>query len=163
MLKKFKMTFKSHFSIQESYTHMKNLYEALKLFIQILLYSAFRLSVACSARTAMATALKHWFPRVAVPQSGGRNVTVKDQVCSCAIMVLCCNQKSVQSYLYFLFFPRETIITTELRCLFCEKQKINIMLHWLLGPAKNHYGARAYLVFLGYLHSHITTARLRYR
>ena len=43
--------------MQESYTHMKNLYEALKFFIQILLYSAFRLSVACSARAAMATAV----------------------------------------------------------------------------------------------------------
>ena len=32
-----------------------------------------------------------------------------------------------------------------------------------MGAAKNHYGARVYLVFPEYLYSHITSASLRYR
>ena len=40
------------------------------------------------------------------------------------------------------------IVSVVLNCFSREKQKIKRRLHWLLGAAKNHYGARAYLVLL---------------
>ena len=43
------------------------------------------------------------------------------------------------------------IVSVVLNCSSWEKQKIKIRLHWLLGTAKNHYGARTYLVFIGSL------------
>ena len=45
------------------------------------------------------------------------------------------------------------IVSVKLNCFSWKKQKIKRRLHWLLGAWKKHYGARAYLVFIGSLTS----------
>ena len=61
------------------------------------------------------------------------------------------NNKEIENGKFKHIFILYLIVSVVLNCFSWEKQKISRRLHWLPRAAKNHNGARAYLVFIGSL------------